>query len=73
MSLFKWLRGENNNDISDAIRFSQLIKDNNRLQHKLDAMYRACRRCGDELYKRTGDVNHLMPEHWMKETEDDKI
>lgn len=66
MSLLKWFGGENDTAISDTKKFIQLIRDNQRLEEELNIMHRAFKRCGEELYKRTGDINHYMPEHWMK-------
>lgn len=72
MSLISWLRGEDKTAISDTKKFIQLIQDNNRLEQELNTMYKACSRCGNELYKRTGDTNHFMPEHWMKVVKDEE-
>lgn len=50
----------------DMKEFIQLMEDYYPLEQELYIMYRAISRCGAELYKHTGDVNHLMPEYWIK-------
>lgn len=66
VGLIKWLQGKDDIAISDSERFIQLIRDNQYLEQKLDVMYRSIVCCGYELYKYTGNPNHLMPEHWMR-------
>lgn len=65
MSLFSWLKGYENKNISETKRFIQLIEDNHKLEKDINIMYQAFCMCCDEIYKYTGKLEHLKPEYFI--------
>ena len=71
MFFINWFKS--NKDVTSMKRFIELIQENHQLEQRSNDLYRALRLCGDELYKRTGNMDHLMPEYWLKIVESMKL